>query len=51
MLLKAILIPLWDKNATSFILDFVASLVDHVSCYALDFVPDQDAVGYVRRVK
>ncbi len=51
MLLKAILMPLWDKAATSFVLDFVANLVDHVSCYALDFVPAQDIVDYVRWVK
>jgi hypothetical protein len=51
MLLKAILMPLWDKAATSFIMDFVANLVDHVSSYALDFVPDQDILDYVRRIK
>ena len=51
MLLTHAFPPLWDEVGMRFSLDFSARLTENVSCYSLDFVPDNNIVDFVRCVR
>jgi hypothetical protein len=51
MLLTRCFPPLWDEQGMKFTLDFCEKVVKLVSCYKLNFVPDENVVEFVRCVK
>ncbi len=50
MLLARSFPPLWDAEGMQFTLDLLAQLTAAVPCYELGFLPDEQAVEYVRCV-
>ncbi len=49
-LLPELYLPLWDAQAVEQVLALADTIVDHIPCYNLNFLPDSSSVAYVRKL-